>query len=157
MQRWVTRIGGILGMALTWALGGFCVGAGIELLSELAPDWAFGHRQDIWPNVVAIPGFLAGAVFGIVFSAAERGRAFAELSFARLALWGGLAGLAVAALILALSYDDVRNLSRWVAFLVGMLGSLGIVGGIGTLVLARIARPWRNLLERLGAGGVAAA
>jgi hypothetical protein len=149
MHRWVSFIGGLLGMALTWALGGFCVGAAIELISELAPDWEFGHLQDIWPNVLAIPGFVAGAIFGGLFGITEHGRTLEQMSFARFALWGALAGLAVAALVLALSHDEVRDLARWIKVVAGLLGGLGLVGGVATLALARTATPWRRLLARL--------
>ncbi|HVF35985.1 MAG TPA: hypothetical protein VND91_11740 [Candidatus Saccharimonadia bacterium] len=148
-MRWIGRIGGILGMALAWALGGFCVGAGIELASELAPDWQFGHWQDIWPNVLAIPGFVAGAVFGTVVAIAESGRALDQMTYVRFAIWGATAGIAVSALVIALSHHEVRDLPRWIKVAGGMLTSLGVVGGVGTLALARIARPWQRMLTRL--------
>jgi hypothetical protein len=93
MTPWLRRVRGVVGMGLIWAVGGFCVGGLLELIDNIAPGaLPFIRNVDMWPQTLAIPGFLAGVTFGIVLSLAGRRRRFEEWSIPRFAAWGAAAG-----------------------------------------------------------------
>src|SRR5918992_5973371 len=89
MKRWLRRIRGAVGMGLTWAVGFALVGGG---LMEALVD-PHGKILDMWPQTLAIPGFLGGVVFSAVLRIAEGRRRFDELSLSRFGAWGAVAGL----------------------------------------------------------------
>ena len=67
MKRWRRRIPGPVRMALTWAVAGVLIGALIETIDNVAPGaLPFASLVDIWPPVLAIVGFLGGAVCSLV-------------------------------------------------------------------------------------------
>jgi hypothetical protein len=81
-------------MGLIWALGGFGVGAAIELLDNVLPGGlAMASAVDMWPQTLAIPSFLGGVVFAVVLGVAGARRRFDELSLPRFTAWGAVAGL----------------------------------------------------------------
>ena len=93
MQKWLRRIRGAFGMGLAWAFGGAMVGGFFELVDNVLPGaLPFVSRVDMWPQTLAIPGFLGGLIFSIVLAIAVRHRRFSELSLSRFAAWGALAG-----------------------------------------------------------------
>ena len=50
-------------MALIWAASGALLGALVELLNDLVPNGLpFASLVDVWPPLLAIAGFLGGAV-----------------------------------------------------------------------------------------------
>ncbi len=50
-------------MALIWAAAGALLGALVELHNDLVPNGlAFASLVDVWPPLLAIAGFLGGAV-----------------------------------------------------------------------------------------------
>ncbi len=54
-------------MALTWAASGALLGALVELLNDLAPNGLpCVSLVDVWPPLLAIAGFLGGAVVASV-------------------------------------------------------------------------------------------
>ena len=65
MKEWLRRIRGALGMGLTWAVGGFLVGSGIEIISNVWPT-PLGSMVDIWPAALGFPAFFGGVVFSTV-------------------------------------------------------------------------------------------
>ena len=63
---------GIVRVAFIWALAGAFVGAVIEILADTLPGGLpMASLVDIWPPVLAILGFAAGALFGAVFGVPE--------------------------------------------------------------------------------------
>jgi hypothetical protein len=93
MKNWLRRIRGALGMGLAWALAGMLVGGLFELIDNVLPGaLPFITRVDMWPQTLAIPGFLGGVVFAIVLGIAGSRRRFSELSVPRFAAWGAVAG-----------------------------------------------------------------
>ncbi len=116
MKSWLRRIRGAVGMGLTWAFTGALVGAGIELIHNIWPN-PLGSAVDIWPAMLAYPGFVGGVVFSVVLGIAARRRRFDELSLPQFALWGAVGGallsLVPAALVaLGLATPNVRSPRR---------------------------------------------
>ena len=67
MKRWLRRIRGPVGMVLTWTAAGALVGALIEWSNDAVPGGLpMGSFVDVWPPVLAIVGFLGGAVYSSV-------------------------------------------------------------------------------------------
>jgi hypothetical protein len=90
-------------MGLIWAVGGMGVGGLIELLDNVLPGGlAMASAVDMWPQTLAIPGFLCGVVFGVVLAVVGSRRRFDELSLSRFTAWGALAGLLLGGLAVAL-------------------------------------------------------
>lgn len=90
MKGFLRRLRGIVGTGLTWAIGWagsttvFSVILGTPL-SRLAGVAATG----------AIFGFIAGGTYAVILSIAERRHSLADLSLRRVALWGGIGGVAL--------------------------------------------------------------
>ncbi|MGZ8413628.1 MAG: hypothetical protein ACXW05_12910 [Gemmatirosa sp.] len=125
------RIRGVLGMGLIWAIGGMGIGGLIELIDNVLPAaHGFTRQVDMWPQTLAIPGFVAGVVFAIVLGIAGGRRRFEELSFQRFAAWGAVTGLLVGALGMSFGAP--------VLFL-GVMTVLSVIGASSTLGLARLA------------------
>jgi hypothetical protein len=81
-------------MGAVWAAGAAGVGGLIELLDNVLPGGlSMESAVDMWPQTLAIPGFVGGVVFSVVLGIAARRRRFDELSIPRFAAWGAVAGL----------------------------------------------------------------
>ena len=96
MSMWLRRVRGAIGMGLTWAVGWAVGGVMIGVSSLLLPGlpWdSFFEVFDAPLPALAMPGFVAGALFSIVLGIAGRRRRFDELSLPRFAAWGALGGL----------------------------------------------------------------
>ncbi|MEJ2540806.1 MAG: hypothetical protein P8188_12690 [Gemmatimonadota bacterium] len=143
MRGWTRRIRGALGLGLTWALGWAGIGLLIELITEFVPGWN-GALVDMWPQTLAVPGFMGGAAFSLVLGIAGRRRRFDELSLPGFAAWGALGGLLVSGSIVASSGVTVPAL-----IVSGVVTLLCAGSAVGTLALARLA----DDRELLAAGG----
>ena len=63
MKKWHRHIRGTVRTALTWAALGALAGAFVALLNDVLPGGLpMGSLFDVWPPVLAIAGFLSGAV-----------------------------------------------------------------------------------------------
>ena len=103
MKPWVRRVRGTIGLGLLWAAGGFCVGGMIELLDNILPGGlAMASAVDMWPQTLAIPGFLGGVIFAVVLMVAARHQQFDELSMPRFAGWGAITGLTLGGLAMSI-------------------------------------------------------
>lgn len=144
MQLWRRRIRGVVGMALLWAAGGAGVGGLIELLDNVLPGGlAMASAVDMWPQTLAIPGFLGGAVFAVVLGVAGGRRRFDELSLPVFAGWGAVAGVLLGALGMAIGAP---------APFLAVTTLLSAGAAAGSLTLARMAEG----RDRLAAGADAA-
>lgn len=75
MKKWHRHIRGTVRTALTWAALGALAGVFVELLNDLLPgDLPMGSLFDVWPPVLAIAGFLSGAVVSSALRLARRSR-----------------------------------------------------------------------------------
>ncbi len=141
-----SRLRGILGTALTWAVVWLPVGVVMALIALNArgdviclycpPFWEwfppFLLSWTLW-------GAVSGAVFAIVLMIAERRRSLAELSFTRTALWGALGSLALPAALMARD-GFVRGvlIEGGLMFLpLVLIAGLGAACAAGTLRVAR--------------------
>lgn len=99
MTRLWTRLRGALGLGVLWGLGGAAVGGAIEVILNILPGSDLLLGVDMWPAVLAIPGFLAGLAFALVLWIMEGRRSFADLRLPRVAGWGALGGAALGAVV----------------------------------------------------------
>lgn len=129
MRTILRRVRATLGMGLLWAVGGFGVGGVIELLDNVLPGGlAMASRVDMWPQTLAIPGFIGGVIFAVVLMVAARRQRFDQLSMPRFSALGAVAGLALGALAMSIGAP--------VMFL-GIMAFAGTVAAAGSLLLAR--------------------
>jgi len=60
MKKWMSGVRGAIVMVALWVIGwGFGFGGIMELVD---PD---GKIQDVWPTLLAVPGFIGGIVFSV--------------------------------------------------------------------------------------------
>jgi O-antigen/teichoic acid export membrane protein len=138
MKKWLTRARAALGLGLLWAVGGVAIAAVLELLDNVMPAAHPLTRQvDMWPQLLAILGFLAGTLFGVILGIAAARRRFDELSLPLFTTLGAGAGLVLGLLLGA----PVPVAS--------MLTLASALGGAGSLALARRAE--RRELSGVGA------
>lgn len=138
MRRWVRRVRGAIGMGIAWAIGGALVGGLFELVDNILPGalpWI--SRVDMWPQTLAIPGFIGGVVFSVVLGIAGSHRRFGQLSLPRFAAWGAVAGLLLGSLAVALGAPAV---------FLGLTTLGSAIAASGSLALARMAEN-RDLLN----------
>ena len=143
MKQFLRRLRGVIKTGLTWAVGW----AGLYGAFLLAA-WAFGAEAqwELGPVLrllfnVGTYGFLAGSTFGVVLSVLERHKSLEEITLRRIALWGGLGGLAVVTMLSVLYGTLVFTYLTPVI----LYTLLGIGSATGTVALAR--RGESKLLE----------
>jgi hypothetical protein len=101
MKQFLRRLRGIIGTGLTWAVGWMGL-IGLVVFPVLALFGApifsdFGlYLKNVF--IVGQLGFIAGGSFGLVLTALERRKKLENLSFTRIALWGGIGGLVLVAI-----------------------------------------------------------
>lgn len=133
---WLKRVRGALGMGLIWAVGWAVLGGGIM---ETVVD-PHGEILDMWPQTLAIPGFVVGVVFAALLSLGDGRRRFEELSLGRFAAWGAAAGAALGAAVLALGiFPGITSMLLRTAIVLGPLTVLSAASASGTFALGRYA------------------
>src|SRR5687768_17584775 len=103
MRHWLRRIRGALGMGIVWAIGGALIGGFIELLLNVFSGLEALHAIDMWPQTLAIPGFVGGVFFAVVLGIAGS-RQKSDMSMRQFAMWGALAGLLFSGFLLATGF-----------------------------------------------------
>ena len=133
MRTSLRRIRGAVLMGLTWAV----VWVPVALLTSLIVD-PDGSMDEPWILVGAYPGFLSAVVFAIVIWVAERHRRFDQLSLARVAALGAMAGLLVG-MVPFVAGSNSTNLPTWLLMfaIAGPITLLSAVSAGGSLALAR--------------------
>ena len=131
VAQWGRRIRGTIVMGLLWAAGGAGIGGVIELIDNVRPGTlSFTARVDMWPQTLAIPGFLGGLLFATVLMIAGRQYRFDQLSMPRFTAWGAVAGLALGGLAMTIGAPLT---------FVGITTLAGALAAAGSLQLARRA------------------
>lgn len=139
MQRVPAR--GVLGMALTWAVG--LAGMATSLLVGgvllgVVPESVYGIRELVAVAVRALAvGAAAGSAFAFVLARQERTTAFGQLRRGRVAAWGFLGSAAVAVALTLAAPVALPALVLVPAVLIA--GTLGAGSAVGVLELARRA------------------
>jgi len=101
MKGFLKRLRGIIGMGLTWAVGWIgVIGVGFFSVLALLGRPIFADIGLYLKNVliVGVGGLIAGSAFGLVLTALEHRKKLEDLSLLRIGIWGGIGGLALAAL-----------------------------------------------------------
>lgn len=143
MRTAIRRIRAILGMGLIWAAAwGLGIGGTIELANNVVDNLPIGPQVDMWPQTLAIPGFLAGTLFATALWLGDGRRRFRDLSLSRTTLWGAVGGVALGGIMLALGFMRPvfpDPLLRALA-VVTPLGLLSGASAAASLALARVAK-----------------
>ena len=134
MAKWLRRIRAAVVMGLIWAVGWAVVG-GAVMEGIVDPH---GKIRDMWPQTLAIPGFLCGAIFSVVLGIAASGRRFEELSLSRFGALGAVAGLLLGGLAAA---TGPASLPLWLraAVVLAPLTILSAASATASLAVARLA------------------
>ncbi len=137
MTQWLKRIGRAVAIGVAWAV----VWAPIAVVigtTIIDPD---NSMDEMWPAIGAYPGFLCGVIFVALVGIAERGRNLDQLSLARAAGWGGLAGVVVGVFPFTVG-TPTSSVPLWqlVLSVIGSFGGISALSAIGSVLIARIAK-----------------
>jgi hypothetical protein len=130
MTKWMNGVRGTVAMILTWTVGW---GLGFGGLMELYDP--AGKIGDVWPTVLALPGFIGGIAFSALLWVAEGRRRFDEVSLARMVGWGVVTGLVLGLLTIPAKVGDV---SPGAAGMIGIMTALSAVAALGSAVFFRL-------------------
>ena len=133
MKGFLRRLRGIIGTALTWAVG-FVAFFGLTRI--LAGDWSVLSASGV--TSLAIVGFLMGSVFSGILILIEGRRSLLDLSLKRVALWGAVGSLMVLGVFTLLSGTIAWDI--WV-------GAILATAGLSSGSVALAQRSERTLLE----------
>ena len=140
MKKWLKRIRAALGMGFIWALGGIAAGGLPELADNVVPGGVPAvHVVDMWPQTLAIAGFLGGILFALVLGVLGGRRRFHEFSHGQFIGFGTLSGALLGVFLMV-------ALGAPLAF-AALVTALSAVGGSATLAVARVAER-RGLIGR---------
>lgn len=137
MKKWMSGIRGAVLMTVLWVIG-WGLGFGGIMEAFVDPE---GRIGDIWPTMLAIPGFVGGIIFSALLLTAERRRSFDEVPLLRFALWGAVTGIVLGLLTIPAEVGDV---SPGAAGMTGIATALAIVSAIGSAVFFRLVARLRN-------------
>ena len=141
MKGWLRPIFGAVGMGLIWAAIWAAAGAligNVDLSGSLDQLW-------VGPEIGVHPGFVAGVVFSAVLGIAARPRRFDELSLSMVVACGGMVGLLLGVLPLAINEPPGESPLWLVAgVVIGSMTLMSAVSAAGSLALARRARTGRR-------------
>ena len=97
----MSGIRGMVFMVVLWTIG-WGLGFGGIMEAFVDPD---GKIQDVWPTVLAVPGFIGGVIFSGLLALGERGNRF-EISLFIYALFGGVSGIVLGLLSIPAGVGD---------------------------------------------------
>lgn len=128
-------LGRVFGLGVTWAVIWAIPGMAIEAVQDILPSLVpFASKIDMWPQTLAIPGLVGGLLFAALLAGAERRRGFEEMSLARVAVWGAVAGLLVSGIAYAVDYFPAAAFPYLLA--------LGIAAAVGSVLAFRYVGRW---------------
>ena len=133
MKPWVRRVRSAVVMGLLWAVAWAPLGVLLGLVID-----PHGTMDEPWVLIGAYPGFLGGVVFAIVLGIVARRRRLDELSMARTAGWGALAGLIVGMLPFFLGTPtSAVPLWKLASAVIGGITTMSAISAAASLALAR--------------------
>lgn len=141
----VKRVRGLAGTALTWAVGGAVAGlvayfAGVNPWPADLSYFSSGTSQlAVWEAIMFVGGGVGGMVFSLLTLALERRRLLPELTLARVAAWGAMAGVSVPALLGIRTYIHfgANTNGRTLFSLIAASALLGAAWASAALAMAR--------------------
>ena len=149
MKKWLQRIRGAVGTAVTWAAAWGVVGVMLRIVLGVITGGPIAAASGSLVAGLVPPfvlfgmfGFVGGAAFSGVLGIAEGRRRFDQMSLPRFAGWGAVGGLLLAALMFAVGWGFTLG----DLIIVGIMPLLGAGSAAGSLALARRAGD-RELLE----------
>ncbi len=119
------------------------MGCGFGGLMEAFVD-PRGELVDIWPAAMAAPGFIGGIVLSALLWISDRGRSFDEVPLARIGTWGGVTGLVLGLLAVAIgltrdiAIDQPYERSVAPVVMIVITTTLGAVAAIGSALFFRL-------------------
>lgn len=128
------RLRGALGMGLVWALFWGIVG-GVIMEGIVDRD---GKILDMWPQTLAVPGFVAGVLFSTLLSATSRRGRIEQLSSLRFVSLGALSGLCVGSIAASTRIAVVAG-HPWLR-VAAIVGSATLLSAAAARVLVALAR-----------------
>jgi hypothetical protein len=143
MKKRMGGVSGAIAMVLTWAFVWAIPGGAIEALSNLGLELSFASNVDMWPQTLAIPGFVGGLVFSALLAVVERGRGLEGLSLGLLAGLGVIVGLLVGGIFMAAGWIGGESAPYEFAFTTVMGGVAAVASGLLFRYLARRKVPAR--------------
>ncbi|MHC4235282.1 MAG: hypothetical protein ACYSUQ_09225 [Planctomycetota bacterium] len=141
MNKWLRKLRGIVGTGAVWGTAGLSVGAFLGAISSIIFDGGFSLTWMLSSGAgLGLFGFLSGVSFAGTLATLDGRRSLEDLSVARSALWGLIAG-AASAFLFVLIRDGTLFLFFWERMLppIAALGTLGACLGAGTILIARKA------------------
>lgn len=152
-MRLLRRIRGIVGTALTWATGWGVLGAAANAVALLVwgvPRGApVAYMLSMAALFLATYGFIAGVASSLVLLAAERRHARHQLTLPRMAAWGGLGGVLMAAVPVAAM--GLTSLTGVFLLVCGLLGTGSAAASLSIARRGQIAGATDHTLEPRGA------
>ena len=135
MRKAFRRIRAAILLGLVWGLTWGIVG-GAVMEGIVDPH---GRIVDMWPQLLAIPGFLSGVTFGIALWVAEGRRRFDELSILRFTALGAVVGGLLG--VVGLAIGAAPGFPLWLRALVsiGPVSVLSAASAAGSLAVAKRA------------------
>ena len=132
----MSGIRGALLLIALWTIGwGLGFGGIMEVVDR------DGKIQDVWPTLLAIPGFIGGVIFSTLMLLVERGRDFDRISLLRFGIWGLVTGILIGLLSIPAEVGDV---SPGAAGMTTIAAVLGLVAGFGSGVFVRLVSRWQT-------------
>ncbi len=137
MKKWMSGIRGAVLMVGLW-VAGWGLGFGGIMEAFIDPDGKIG---DIWPTMLAFPGFIGGVIFSALLLIAERRSVFDQIPLFHFALWGAVTGIILGLLTIPAEIGDVRP---GAAGMIGIATGLGIIAGLGSGIFCRLVNRQRT-------------
>ena len=145
MSGWLRRLRGVLGIGAVWGVAGAIAGGVGGVVAFLLGS------MPLLPAVLELGmgaagvGIVLGSAFAGVLTLAEGRRTLEQLTPARAALWGSVAGAGLIAswgVLMIATFGSMVPLSQLLPVIVSAVGSYGLLSGglaAGTVALARRA------------------
>jgi hypothetical protein len=131
-----SRISRALVTALAWAVTWLPIGLLIGFIVDRD-----GSMDEPWIGVGTFPGFLCGAVFGLVTGMAIGRRTLDELSLPRSGFYGAMSGLLVSVVWLALVLAS--DPPKW-AFELSVVCAITVLSAVSGVLTALVARAMKS-------------
>lgn len=143
MKNILRRLRGVLGTGVTWAVGWGVAFAGLRI----GLGFPYGNLLEAAVNGMIL-GFIGGSSFAVILSIAEHRRTLDQLSLRRVALWGGVGGMALLLCFSPMVFGAGPLLGKMLPSYLVQLALHGLLGAgfaSGSVALAR--RPDPKLID----------